>query len=258
MEPQDLSARGDKGKLDLRWNLPSTIEKPIAMSISIATNSEMTENVRTLVFPNVTTSLSVDSGKGIWFARVGSWIGTEQHGIIHWSAIVGPILVNTNKIQLPVLPTSLQILHYQSIIDGIRLHTGRNHRHYIVLEWSKEPKFTAGSTHWRYMQHSELGHVDCRNLVHPNKYSIRLSTFEGSETLPTSAIRQLCKGVAVHGKVPLKPFKYDNKASVTSDRASEIILKDVLESNKVKFHSHGDYLRYKIAMEKTMDPKRSV
>jgi len=110
----------DGSHLNITWERAGG---PYALCVQIAKNIEFTNTMRTFVIPDG-TGISIDTGNGVWFFRVGSWYGTPQTGTVMWTAVYGPALVANPKMSVGIRPSPIAILHTQAIEKGLRIHTG--------------------------------------------------------------------------------------------------------------------------------------
>lgn len=237
-------------KLDIRWNVYADAH---ALSICVAYNSEFTDTCRHFVIPNV-SSVSLDVGTGDWYVRIGTWQGEPTHGTIEWSTIYGPCrIVSPCPIvtDIPFNPKELPILHKQSILNGVRIHTGFQVPHYVLMAVSESNEFPASTTKYRYVLRKE--YVDWEGLLYPTLYSLRIHTI--GIDFPIGRIVQLNQGRAFHGLQCSRPLQHSEASSKTASRYESALIRDNDGKDNIRFSSYDEYMRYKIAKAKYADKK---
>ena len=190
--------------------------------------------------------LHANCGGGLWYARIGSWIGDTKYGIVEWSGVYGPIAIASPKHAQPLKPSPLAIVHTQSIQKGLRLHTSNLKPMYFVIESSTDKAFTSTTTTTQYVFDYGKGYIDCVNLSFGSIYSIRFGAFV-TESLDKLEIRQLGEWQIVHNKQPARPIKPFNSTQVASEKADAAVLREASQRKVIRFTSHSDYLRFKAA-----------
>jgi hypothetical protein len=245
MSIQNATCFGQGEKLAIRWAVVG-FDKVKAISICIARNTEFTDTMRHFVVP-VISSVSLDTGPGLWFIRLGTWTGTASYGTIEWTATYGPILISSEKPVVPTMPMTLPIIHKQAILHGMRFFTGITLPYYVLFETSSQLNFPASATKYSYALDPSKGQADCLGMRYETTYSVRISTWSDMSRLPTDSVQQVCEGKIVHGVRCARPLRQVDMTAVKSDNT---ILRDAKEKPHVRFHSHGDYLRFMAAKAK--------
>ena len=236
--------------LAIRWTVYADVH---ALSICVAYDSEFTENVRHFVVPKV-SSISLDVGHGAWYIRIGAWSGEPTHGSIDWSTIYGPVNIDSPRpilAEIPFNPKELQILHKQSILQGVRIHLGLQVPNYILIAMSEAADFPASATKYRYTFRKD--YIDWEGLLYPNTYVLRMYRL-GTE-LPTDAIVQLDQGRTLSGIQCSRPLRHGDASSKTTSRGDSVLIRDNEGKETVRFDSYYEYMRYKGAKAKYADKK---
>ena len=253
MAVQLLGAKPFEGKLKVDWE-PLTPYR--AISVQVATDSEFTEQLHTFVFPPEAQSATLDvGGVGNWYARCGGWVGGEREGVIRWSGIHGPVPVLSRVALVAVLPpgAKLEILHTQSLVGGLRIHTGLTLPYYAVLEASKEERFLASETKSQYAYDLGLGHVECTGLPSEHKHSVRITLFtEDLGNLPKTSIKQLGGPWKTLWRMQsMRPPVAKNNTDKAVYAAQAAVLQDRKERPHMRFNSYAEYMEYLAAKERT-------
>jgi hypothetical protein len=251
MSVQPLRHSVEEGRLTIAWEIFAPVR---AISVSVATDSEFTSNARHFVFPAEATSCGLEVGMGIWYYRCGGWLGDERNGEIQWSGIHGPVPVISKLPLVPLLPSGakLSLLHTQSLVEGVRFHTGVMHQYYAVVEYSREEQFLASSTKSRYTFDIGLGQVECTGLSYQYTYAIRIATFtECLDTLPKESVKQIGEWKTVKGKRSMQPSVAKSNTDKATYAGTEAILRDRKERPNMRFNSYAEYMEYLAARERT-------
>ncbi len=227
------------GKLALQWELYC---EPRALSIQIASDSEFKKNMRHFIFP-VCTACELDCGMGIWFFRIGAWLGSELNGKIEWSGVNDTVQVISKNPMIKEQAEKTKLLHTQAIDGGVRLHTGQMAILYTVLEYDDGVRGSRAI----YVCDNIKGYFDCLGLSCEYKYSIRMMTFS---KIPSDSVLQLSAGITVHNKAPIKPIKRHNMEDYTVGKAFKAIL---AEPKPTKFADYRQYINYVNARERSRD-----
>jgi hypothetical protein len=244
MAMQNVLARIEHSGLHFTWEI---MGEPVALSIQIATNIDMTQGIRTFVIPPV-SGLILDVGAGVWFFRVGAWHGTQKNGKIVWTGVYGPAVVETTKLPVSNRPPTLPIIHSKPIVHGVRIHLGTTEKLYAVLEYSKDSKFTASQTTTLYAYDWGRGNFDISDLDPEHTYNVRIATFiKERDQLPIDSVKQLESFQALYSKKPTRAAKPVDSTARSSARAADTILREMREKPNARFNSHADYLRYMAA-----------
>ena len=249
MAAQNVLVRVDSGALDFSWDV---LGEPVAISVQIATDNEFTTNARTFVIPPM-SGVRLDVGNGVWFFRIGSWLGTTTQGKITWTPVYGPAILPVRKTAVKAKVPTLPLIHAQGIAEGVRLHTGVHDKSYAIIEYSVNARFPGSKTSSVYMFDWGRGYFDCMGLDPLKTYSVRLSTFsKDRDKLPDESIVQLEAFSAAHGKRPIpasKPMDNTMKAIATGD---DPILREALGKPFLRFASHAEYLRFTAAKARSL------
>ena len=250
MEPTGIDFAAFNGKLSLKWWSET---KPQAYLIHIATDSEFTENVRVFIVPSTVNAITLDIGQthdegstGAWYLRIGSMIGTVNQGLVAWSGIYGPILLETQKVIIPIKHKSEFIHNTASKIGGYRIHMkSAMIAYYIFSTWRSDvPSITAK---WTYFKDIGRGYADCDGFEYPHVYSVRIRKID---TLPTSTIEQFEDDTLFTDLTSQKPLAYVDAGQKSEASAGNAIIEDVKFRQNVRFSSHADYVRYQAALSK--------
>jgi hypothetical protein len=202
------------------------------------------------------SSITLDVGTGDWYVRIGAWQGEPTHGIIEWSTISGPCRIVSPRPILADIPFNakeLPILHKQSILAGVRIHTGLPVPILILISMSESNEFPASLTKYRYAQRKE--YIDWEGLLYPKLYSLRVCLI-GLE-LPKDRILQLNQGRAFNGLQCARPLQHGEAGLKTASRYESVLIRDNEGKDNVRFTSYDEYMRYKIAKAKYADKKNT-
>lgn len=242
-------------KLHATWIAPSDAK---AIFVAVAEDAEFTVNRRIFIMP-VVGQAQLTVGIGNWYVRVGVAEGNE-HGIVEWSGIHGPISVASGTPTPPTHPTpSLPILHSKPVDGGYRLHTGKSDPHVVVFEMGLVAdvgsRFPMGLTKWKWVvEKGFMGWTDCWGLNYPNTYAIRASTFEGP-VFPTDRIVVLGAGRVFPRVVCARTPFHRDFGEKQNARGDAILLQQRKATPTMKFASHGEYLRFQAALVRSGDDK---
>jgi hypothetical protein len=256
MAAQSVLGHMEGSMIHINWEfLKEQIEEPKGILVQFASDSEFTSNLKSFLMPH-SSGGTFDIGNGNWFFRVGTLYGSEQSGKVTWTGIYGPAPITHPKLSPPLRMPSLSILHTQSIVDGIRLHTGSSKTNMIILQYSEDSSFKASKTTTLYQSDLGKGYFDCNGLSSSKTYSIRFATFPSpNKHLPNESTVMLERFTSVHGKIPaLKPKPADGGMHATF-RGDDVILKEVRSKPNFKFPSHAEYLRYQAAVARNQKEK---
>jgi len=237
-------------KLEIHWGVYAEVH---ALSVCVAHNSEFTDTCRHFVIPNV-SSIALDIGTGNWYVRIGAWQGEPTHGTIEWSTIYGPCCIVSPRpilADIPFNPKELPILHKQSILAGIRIHTGLPVPNFLLISMSESNEFPASLTKYRYAQRKE--YIDWEGLLYPKLYSVKICLI--GLNLPTDRILQLTTGRLFHGLQCSRPLQHSEASSKTASRYESVLIRDNEGKDNIRFSSYDEYMRYKIAKAKYADKK---
>ena len=250
MKVQNVVLSQADQKLHISWDL---LYDTKVITINIANDSEFTQNSRYLCMPQA-RSATIDSGKGIWYVRIGFCIPSKvNEGLIEWSGIVGPIQIITKQTIIPSIKAKITVHYNQSVLNGIRLHTGKYENYYAVVEYSTG-NFEASSTKTLIAFDSSRGYVDVLGLRNYNIYNVRIACFEGD--LPKDSVKQVCDWTVVRGKKPMILQKAHDNNEFTTNKADEAILRDTNGRQNLRFSSGTDYANYLAAKARTISSLR--
>ena len=254
MDIQNIKPLCNKyGKLQVSWETTIDVKGHV---LAISSNTEFTERMRYFVLPAGCQSVAVDCGSGLWFVRIGGFVGSPDKGHITWSGIVGPVAISSEHTVITLPASVFSPIHTQPIVDGFRIHTGLSVGYYAILEYSTDSKFPASLTKSQYTFDKGRGYVDCIALNPDLTYSVRIIGFNPEfDKLPVDTIKLCGKPMAFHGKKPSRPLKHADSTAHTLQTADAAILRDIMFMPKKQFTSHGDYLRYKAALERNAEHK---
>jgi hypothetical protein len=253
MAVQVQTATGIAAKLNVTWDYLVSCR---AVSLQIAADSEFTERVRTFVLPPEAAAATLDvGGIGSWYVRCGGWIGGEREGVIQWSGIRGPVPVLSTQpvVPVPAPGAKLEVLHTQSLVGGLRIHTGLMMPYYAVLEYSREERFLASQTKSQYTYDLGLGHVECTGLPSEHVHSVRATLFtEDLGNLPKTSIKQLGGPWKTVRRVQsMRPPVAKNNTDKAVYAAQAAVLQDRKERPNMRFNSYAEYMEYLAAKERT-------
>lgn len=252
MAAQSVVGHMEGSMIHVNWEL---ISDPQGVCVQFASDVEFTTNIRTFLMPS-SSGGTFDLGNGNWFFRVGTLFGSDQSGKVIWTGIYGPAPIVHPKLMISQRMPSLTLLHSQSIVDGIRLHTGSSKQNMIIVEYSEDPSFKASKTNTVYQTDLGKGYFDCNGLSATKTYSIRFATFPSPNTkLPSESVVQLERFTAIHGKIPALRPKPADSGMHASFRGDDVILKEVRSKPNFKFPSHAEYLRYQAAVARNQKEK---
>jgi hypothetical protein len=199
------------------------------------------------------TGCILDTGSGYWFFRVGVW-GEEKK--IEWSGIVGPFMVISKNVLVPLPPPTLKVIHTEALQGGVRMHTGNLTGYYTLIEYSTEPEFKASETKMLWDHDWGRGYVDCTGLLYEYTYFIRISSFHDDiSKMPEGTIKPMAAPMVMKSKKPAKPVKYTTAVDYVKSRADEAVLKDMHERKNARFNSYSDYIRFLEAQARTIQKK---
>jgi hypothetical protein len=254
MEPCVGGIEAVAGKLKCEWeNIPESR----GALISVAHNSEFTTMTRHFLIPPTATSVYLDLGGTVpWYARIGNLVGKETGGRIAWSGVYGPLTIVSRKATIAEIPSKLRVMHTQAISEGIRIHTGHTLSNYGIFQYTESPTFEATKSKWIYTKDVGKGYLDCGGWLFPNKYHVRLYTWDGVESLPSDRIAQLYVPKTFRDRQAARPPNKVSSGLLTVNRSAAVFLNEAKANQNLRFNSHSDYLRYKAAFEATSEERR--
>ena len=172
-EPFLQSAVTYEGKLRLSWIAPAFDTR--AIFVAVAEDAEFTVNRRIFLLPLIAEIL-LTVGSGAWYACIGAAHGTPEQGVVSWSGIHGPVVIETADAQPAAIPfteretpspvkgiavdqglrkegisllpkalpaalrnptISLPILHHKPVAGAYRFYTGKSDPHVVVFEMGR-------------------------------------------------------------------------------------------------------------------------
>ena len=250
MKVQNIVLKGSY-KLQILWDL---LYDTKVITINIANDSEFTQNSRYLCIPQA-TSMILDTGVGSWYVRIGVWVSSNPNeGTIEWSGIVGPVTIKTQKPVLPLISPKIKVHYNQSILGGVRLHTGKYENYYAILEYSTG-NFEASTTKTLYTFDPSRGYVDVVGLLKYNTYNIRIASFSDEGQIPQDSVKQVCDWTVLKGKKPTILPKPLNSTDLTIQKADQALLQDTGEKRTIRFTSgteRTNYLAAKARMQSAL------
>jgi hypothetical protein len=269
MEPPQISNMFPTadGKLALQWGIPEQGYHGIVIAVSL--HPEFPESSRRMFVLPPVNECTLDVGKGAWFVRIGGCEGSLEAGKVNWSGVYGPVDILSTKTPPTLEECPVKAIHSQQIQNGFRIHLSDSSRRGFLIERCSEKegagKFPVGTTSWSYFFDKGLGWLDCRGLIHPNLYSLRISAFDMApvenpafpwlHTFPTKQISEVTRGIAFHKKTSARARFQSIKQTVAVDS----LLTEQRKANpNMKFASHSDYLRYVVAQERMGDTKQAL
>ena len=244
-----------EGKLRLSWVAPAFDTR--AVFVAVAEDAEFTMNRRIFVLPLV-AEVILTVGSGSWYACVGAAHGTPEQGVVSWSGIHGPVVLETVNAALrsPTIPTiSLPLLHHSPVAGGYHFHTGKSDPHVVVFEVGLAAdvgsRFPLGNTKWKWVaEKGYMGWTDCWGLSYPETHAIRISTFEGP-AFPTDHIVLLVAGRTFPKVVCARTPFHRSSEDKQNVRGDGILLQQRKVDPNMKFGSHGEYLRFQAALARS-------
>jgi hypothetical protein len=249
MSVQNISGScGPDGRLALRWEV---FDKPIAISIQVALDTEFTQEARTFVVPKTATTCGLDIGAGKWFYRMGGWIGTDTDGAIDWSGIYGPVQLQSKKgyIRCAEFPT---IVHATPANNAIVFHTGLYEPYYIVLHCTQKGDFKASGLKSYYKKDWGSASVQLSGLDAQYTYSFQFQMLsEEKAVLPTNTIRLLTDVYSIKNKKTAMPVRATTNTEHAVYAGDKALLMDAVGRRQQKFDSYADYLRFQAAKART-------
>ena len=261
MSVQNVSAGAtQEGHLELSWKLMGP--PPVAVSVQIAKDSEFLDTPRTFVV-NPCEAITLDTGAGRWYYRVGAWVGTEKRGVIEWSGIYGPAAVVSQKGIVPTAPPSIHIHHTQPALESVVFHTGVYEPYYLVIDTTFQASLSASTAKTTYLSDWGKASVAVDNLSADQTYSFRLAAFLGGSrsrgTLPAAGeIKQLEEGLILRNKraaANVRATTFTDSAVYAADR---VLLKEAREKQSLRFSSYADYMQYLAARARTTERRQGV
>lgn len=254
-------------KLTLQWGFPEQVYHGILVCLS--THPDFIEAQRRIFVLPPVTECTLDCGKGSWFVRIGGCEGFKETGKVNWSGVYGPILVESIKSAPDLKNSPIRPIYTQSLQGGFRIHADGSVRKGFLVERCAEKeggsKFPIGSTQWSYMFDKGMGSIDCKGMVYPDLYSIRISAFEVApienpnypwkDTFPTKQIFDVTRGLTFHKKSAAKVKMHQIRSTNAVD---SLFIEQRKVNPNMKFASHTDYLRYVAAQERMGDTKQKV
>jgi hypothetical protein len=249
MSIQSIEA-SSTNKLHLSWKLYAEGIK--AISIQISTDAEFVSN-RHFLIPPTASSVSLDTGAGVFFYRFGAWLPS---GKIEWTGIYGPVPIASEKNLPPDISTTLRVNYTQSITNGVRLHTNKIQKGVYYIEYTTDSSFKASSTHSTYSFDSySNGYADCMNL-HPSLvYSIQIYSID---SIPKDSILQLPNPILLHKQKSLPSTKRTNSQESAGIKAAELVLLQEARERPVRFSSQAEYLTFLTAKAKNITTLHKV
>ena len=239
-------------KLQVKWDLFFDTK---VITINVANDSEFTINARYLSIPKA-SSATLDVGQGSWYVRIACWVSspkTPSEGALEWSGIVGPIHIVTQKPILPLIRRNITIHYNQSIVGGIRLHTGKYENYYAILQYSTG-NFEASSTKTLYTYDPSRGYVDVIGLLKQYTYNVRIAHFGA---LPTT-VHQLSDWITIRNKQATILQKPLDGTDLSKTKSDLVILNDTSEKRGIRFSSGTERANYLAAKARTQSMFRRL
>lgn len=256
MPVTDIAAAMDGPRLNIRWTNP--VIAGHAITVQVSKSLEFIGALRSFVMP-MTSGAGLDLGVGPWFFRIGIWSGSPQTGILDWSGIYGPYETSSLKIQVPIRPSPVKILHTQAITHGIRFHTGMTTPYYVMVDVSKDNEgYGAGVTTSQYSYDVGRGYFDIGGLDYSHTYNFRIFAFlDELGTIPHDTVKMMGLPMVVAMKRPGRQLRQLESGVSTARKAEDTILKDLARQPKLTFNSHADYLKYVAAKARSSEEVRA-
>lgn len=243
MATGNVLARVEGSKMIMSWDVYG---EPHVLSVQIAMDPDFTTFLNTFLVPPHVKGVTLDVGGGSWYFRVGCFIGRKEYGAIEYGAIYGPAIVAVEKPPQKLSSPSFAILHYKSIMEGVRFYTDRTTPTYAILESCPSSKFKASDTTSKYCLDFGRGYFDCLGLDPHSTHSVRIACWEGSVSeFPTDRVARLEQFRAAHNLKPTSAPKREISSLGTSAAAGNAMLRESRERPVMKFASHTAYMRYK-------------
>ena len=261
MSVQNVSVGATQdARLELSWQL--TGPPPVAVSVQIAKDSEFLDTPRTFVI-SPCESVTLDTGAGRWYYRIGAWVGTEKRGIIEWSGIYGPVAIASQKGVVPTALPSIHIHHTQPALESVIFHTGVYEPYYLVIDTTFQTSLSASTAKTSYLSDWGKASVAVGDLAADQTYSFRLAAFLGGArsrgALPAAGeIKQLDEGLVIRNKraaATVRATTFTDSAVYAADR---VILKEAREKQSLRFSSYADYMQYLAARTRTTERRQGV
>lgn len=231
-------------RLQLLW---TTMVKVQTIQVSIAKDSLFLQNTYSILLPEESSGCILDVGKGIWYFRIGAWIGNEHSGTVKWSGVAGPVEIQSTKNSIVPKQSSYRIKKAKPIENGVRLFTNNPNPNYFFVEISENSGFPSSETKCVYMYDWGSGFFDIKPLLETLTYNIRYAPFPG---YPKGKMIELPTGNKELNLKPLGPQKFADQKTNTAQvqkRADLRLLEEAKEKPNMRFSSQGDYLRYMAA-----------
>jgi hypothetical protein len=255
MEPIVGNIAASGGKLAFSWE---NIAGSNGTLISVAADSEFTQTARHFIIPPTANNVSLElGGAAPWYARIGNLVGKETGGRILWSGVYGPITVPSRKPLIAEIPSTVRVMHTQAITEGIRIHTGSTLSNCAIFQYSESSTMQATRSKWIYTKDIGKGYLDCGGWLFPNKYHMRLYTWDGVESVPSDDIVQLHVPKTFRDRQAARPPSKISAGLLTVSRSAAVFLNEAKVNKNLRFNSHSDYLRYKAAFEASGEERRA-
>ena len=136
-------------KIQFKWKL--LLPEAKLISIQLATDANFTKHYNHFVIPVGAESVTLETGAGEWYFRLGSWSGKEQIGDVAWTPTYGPARVICAKPTLVAPAPNISLLHSFAIAEGIRFNSNIIVKTIICVEICKDSSgFEANNTVMKY------------------------------------------------------------------------------------------------------------
>jgi hypothetical protein len=262
MRVQNVQPRAVNDKLEVTWDTIETADTPRAVIVSFSRDPEFARvTARHLVLPAGTKAMTLDTGAGRWYLRVGVLVGSEEAGTVDWSGVYGPVAVSSTKAAVGEFPPRLRVTGKEATLDGARLITGTRDPYYAFLEVSTSPEFRVGDTRMLYMRDPGRGVLELDAFAEGATYSVHVRSLEGpmAELPAGGRIAPLSAPVEVAGLQKVKPVvralgthlrgtvdmntRQPTGADVAQAEAHRVLLREARNNPVQRFSSYADYMR---------------
>jgi hypothetical protein len=269
MTPQNIELSDSGGRLSVKWECHGEFH---AILIECGGDPEFTQTVRHFMLPTTAQGCILSTGSGNWYVRVATLTGTDINGSVIWSGIYGPCGVNCEKPAIAVDPSSLNVIHTQSVLSGYRVHTDRYEPCYVLVQHSPDG-LVASKSKWYWKKYNGRGYIEITGMEYGRQYSARIFTFDdwpsekpetktetrtevsknSSTTVKTTttitksvsnAVMQLSAGKLFQRITAARPMRNNDSSSGSVQKADSVLLAEINTKTNIRFGSHSEYVRY--------------
>jgi hypothetical protein len=242
MSLQLVKAACEQERLSLEWIIQT--ESPTIL-IQIANDLEFTKGTRLLLLPR-TTRCALTVATGVWFIRLGWFVGGEHEGRVEWTGVAGPVPVVSLRPAPKPAASVFKIEKTTPIQNGVRLTTTFREPYWCLYEMSEREQFLASETKMGYAYDWGRSYFDCLGLSESRGMFIRIRTFPAKVgSLPEHLVREMTLPRMIEGKqTAAQPINLGTATENAAVQRGAAFVREVKEKPNFRFSSHSDYVAY--------------